>query len=93
MATVTFDTHKFITLLKATGLSEQQAIEVVAVVAESHDSFETATKGDLREMELRLNAQLDARISEAKADIIKWVVGLIFMQTGVIVALMLKLAK
>ena len=93
MATITFDTHKFITRLKAAGLSEQQAVEVVAVVAESHDSFETATKGDLREMELRQDARFDARISEAKADIIKWVVGLIFMQTGVIAALMMKLAK
>lgn len=68
---------------------EQQAVEVVAVVAESHDSFETATKNDLRDMELRL----DSRIAEAKTEIIKWVFGLIFIQTGVIIALMLKLVK
>ena len=82
MATITFDTHKFITRLKATGLSEQQAEEVVAVVSEAQDASQVVTKNDLT-----------AALAETKAEIIKWVVGLIFMQTGVIVALMMRLAK
>ena len=47
MATITFDTYKFINRLKAVGLSEQQAAEVVAVVAEAHDSLDVATKADV----------------------------------------------
>lgn len=82
MATITFDTHKFITRLKATGLSEQQAEEVVAVVSEAQDASQVVTKNDLT-----------AALAETKAEIIKWVEGLIFMQTGVIVALMMRLAK
>lgn len=82
MATVTFDTHKFVTRLKATGLSEQQAEEVVAVVTEAKDANELVTKTDLT-----------AALAETKAEIIKWVVGLIFMQTAFITAPILKLAK
>ena len=82
MATITFDTYKHVNRLKEAGLSEQQAAEVVSVVSEAHDTAELVTKNDLA-----------AALSEAKAEIIKWVVGLIFMQTGVIVALMLRLAK
>ena len=55
---------------------------MVAVVSEAHDTAELVTKNDLT-----------AALAETKAEIIKWVVGLIFMQTGVIVALMMKLAK
>ncbi len=82
MATITFDTYKYVNRLKEAGLSEQQAAEVVAVVSEAHDTAELVTKNDLT-----------AALAETKAEIIKWVVGLIFMQTGVIVALMMKLAK
>ena len=75
-------------------MSEQQAVEVVAVVAEAHDSFEVATKGDLRDSATKDDTRkLELAIAESKAEIIKWVVGLIFMQTGVIAALMMKAAK
>ncbi len=93
MATMTFDTHKFIKTLEASGIPEKQAEALAMAQQESlqaaFDYRDLATKGDVKESELRL----DARLAEAKAEIIKWVVGLIFMQTGVIVALMLRLAK
>ena len=50
MATITFDTYKYIDRLKAAGLSEQQAAEVVAVVTDAHDTLEVATKGDLKDL-------------------------------------------
>ena len=93
MATITFDTHKYIKTLEASGIPEEQAEAMVKAQQESlqaaFDYRELATKGDLREMELRL----DARFSESKAEIIKWVVGLIFMQTGIITAILMKLIK
>ena len=93
MATITFDTHKFIKDLESAGIPEAHAEAIARAQQESlqtaFDYRDLATKGDIKESELRL----DARIAEAKAEIIKWVVGLIFMQTGVIVALVLKLAK
>ena len=91
MATVTFDTHKFIKTLEAAGMPEKQAEAVASAQQESLQSVfdyrELATKSDLKDM------ATTGALAETKAEIIKWVVGLIFMQTGVIVALMLKLAK
>jgi hypothetical protein len=52
---------------------------------------------DIKEAELRLQGQireaelrLEARIAEARADVIKWVLGLSVAQTGLIVGLMAK---
>ena len=97
MATITFDTLAYAKKLKAAGVPEAQAeiqaetqretIEIVVSELETRHLKELATKSDIRDM-----ATMTA-LAEAKADIIKWVVGLIFMQTGVIVALMLRLAK
>ncbi len=93
MATLTFDTHKFIKTLEASGIPEKQAEALASAQQESlqaaFDYREIATKGDL----LAVQAEMKATIAEAKAETIKWVVGLIFMQTGVIIALMLKLLK
>lgn len=43
-----------------------------------------ATKADLREMELRLEAKLEAN----KDELLKWMFGAMVAQTGVIVALL-----
>ena len=94
---MTFDTLAYAKKLKAAGVPEIQAeiqaetqretIEIVVNELETRHLKELATKADIRDM-----ATMTA-LAEAKAEIIKWVVGLIFMQTGVIVALMLRLAK
>jgi hypothetical protein len=41
------------------------------------------TKQDLRELELRL----DAKISDIKYDLVKWIAGMMLAQAGVIAAL------
>jgi hypothetical protein len=56
---------------------------------------ELATKQDLRELELRMEAmfsQVDAKIAETKAELIRWVVGAGFLQTALIVGVLLKVA-
>jgi len=57
-------------------------------------------KRDLREAELRLDGRiretelkLEARISESKAELTRWVVGVGVLQTTVIVAVLMRVAK
>ncbi len=47
-------------------------------------------KRDIREVELRLEAKIETSAAQAKIDIIKWVVGLLVAQTGLIVGFMAK---
>ena len=58
MATITFDTLKFVTRLKESGLSESQAIAITEAFRDAHIEAEVATKADLREMEQRLIIKL-----------------------------------
>lgn len=53
-------------------------------------------KRDLRETELRLEARLaetNTRIAETKADLTRWVIGVGILQTTVIIAVLMKIAK
>ena len=62
MATITFDTLKFVTRLKESGLSESQAIAITEAFRDAHVEAEVATKADLREMEQRLIIKLGAML-------------------------------
>jgi hypothetical protein len=62
MATITFDTLKFVTRLKESGLSENQAIAITEAFRDAHADAEVATKADLRDMEQRLIIKLGAMI-------------------------------
>lgn len=76
MTTISFDTRKFVERLKAADIPEAQAkAEAEAlgeVLADTIQIRELATKGDL---EL------------AKADIIKWVAGLLLAQAALVASL------
>lgn len=98
MATITFDTHDFVKKLKGAGFSEEQA-EVLTDLqkATSQNTLEQArhdyelddlaTKRDLKELQLTL----ELKMSENKADLIRWVVGVGLLQITIIAALMLRL--
>jgi hypothetical protein len=98
MATITFDTHDFVKKLKGAGFSEEQA-EVLTDLqkATSQNTLEQArhdyelddlaTKRDLKELQL----MLELKMSESKADLIRWVVGVGLLQITIIAALMLRL--
>lgn len=67
MASITFDTHKFIRTLKASGIPEDQAEAIAEAFREAHLEAELATKSDLRELEYRLIIKLGAMMMAAIA--------------------------
>ncbi len=83
-----FDTHAFVKRLTAAGMPEAQA-EVLADEQARLVDERLATKADLREAELRL----EARMETAKFDIIKWMFGTIGYQTVIILGAVVALAK
>ncbi|MDD2501738.1 MAG: hypothetical protein PHN92_13100 [Geobacter sp.] len=89
MATFTFDTLKFVEHLRAAGMPEAQAKAISEaqreLLAEVFDQKELATKNDIKELELK--------IAESKAELVRWVVGAGFLQTVLIAALLMKLIK
>ena len=82
MATLTFDTLKFVERLKSAGVPEMQAKAEAEALQEALGSFsyETLTKDYF---EYRLKAEIES----AKADIIKWVAALLVAQAGLVAAL------
>ncbi len=87
MTTITFDTHKFIRRLKEAGIPESQAEGIAEAFQDASGEAELATKRDLREMELHLEAKLDKATSDLKIDLIKWVTGALIAQAAVIATL------
>jgi hypothetical protein len=75
MSVTALDTHEVVKTLKAAGFSEEQAEAVTRIVRDSQnvDLSGLATKGDL---------------SEAKVEIIKWVIGIGFAQAGFVIAML-----
>jgi hypothetical protein len=68
MSSVTFDTLQFVQTLKQAGFDEKQAEAVAAAFRNEQDQSETATKRDLKELELRLTGELT---------LVKWMLGAI----------------
>ena len=89
MAALALYTHALIQKLKAAGFDDQQAEAVTSVFATTRNAFDLATKADLREVELKLNAH----ISDVKAEFIKWMLGTIGFQTLVILGAVVTLVK
>jgi hypothetical protein len=67
MATITLDTHKFISKLRKAGFPEEQAEAIAEAFAEANMEAEVATKTDLPELEYRLTIKLGAMITAAIA--------------------------
>ena len=74
MATITFDTHKFIRRLQEAGFSPQQAEAVAEAFRDAQGEAELATKRDIedlrrdmKEIELRLTIKLGAMLAAAVA--------------------------
>lgn len=83
-------------LEKAVG---EEAARAIVDVLERFDESQrnaNATKGDLRETELRLMKEIDGvrlEIQQAKAETIKWIAGIITAQTVAIIAAIIALMK
>lgn len=83
MAAITFDTLKFVRTLKAAGVPENQAEAFSEAFKDAQSDAEMATKHDLKELELRL----EAKINEVKFDMVKWIAGMLIAQAGLVAAL------
>lgn len=87
----------FLNKLKAVGFSEEQA-EVFASEQARLIEDQLATKHDLLELETNLRRdikqselQLQAKMAENKAEMIRWIVGVGMLQITLITALLLRL--
>jgi hypothetical protein len=94
---ITFNTHAYVKKLRLVEFTEEQ-VEVLATthveliverLATKRDIVElkTGLKGDIRESELRL----EAKISEQKVILIKWIIRIAFVQVTLIIALVMLL--
>jgi hypothetical protein len=82
MTTLTIDTLKYTNRLKAAGVPQAQAEAEAEAVA----TFDTASKADVRETENVLRRE----ITEAKLDLIKWIVGLALAQFSLLVGILMR---
>jgi len=74
MSAVVFDTLKFVETLEEAGVDNRVAKAISTAVRDSHEAANLATKGDLREMELRMDAKHEAL--RAEINLIKWMMGI-----------------
>ncbi len=72
---VFFDTHASVKKLLDAGFTEKQAEAQTKIIS------------DLVEKDLVTKAYLDMELAKNKAEIIKWITGLLLAQTGIIAAL------
>jgi len=104
MTAAVFDTHAFVKRLTAVGMPEAQAEvladqqarlvdERLATKADLSVLSNLATKTDLREVEIRLEAKIQVSTEALKSEIIKWMFGTIGFQTLVILGAVIALAK
>ena len=87
---IAFDTHRFVKRLTENGFTEQQA-EVLADEQVSLLNSNLATQADIAVVQRDIEAlrqETKASIAEVKSDLIKWMVGALIAQGGVVVALL-----
>lgn len=91
MSALPFDTHAFYVELVESGLAEKTADALTKAVTkiEMAKIEELATKSDIKELELQIKS-VELKISETKADLIRWVVGVGLLQTTLVIGLILK---
>jgi hypothetical protein len=80
MSSVTFDTHEIIKELQAGGVEPRQAEAIVSAFKKTQESAELATKVDI-----------DIKIAELKADLLKWAFAMLAGQTALILTILPKL--
>lgn len=104
MATVPFDTLKIAERLERAGFSFDQAKEQAAVLAEiigaenAHVMERFASKQDfsheltgIRSSIEKLDTKIDQSVADAKAELVRWVVGVGILQMALIAGIVLKL--
>lgn len=96
MSTITQGIELFNIFAETWGKEKAQvAIKDIESIIDSKKQ-ELATKGDLREVELRLTKEIEAvklEVEKVRSSLIKWVVGLVIAQTSITVTLVVALLK
>jgi hypothetical protein len=87
MTAITFDTLQFVQRLKKAGVKELEAEAIAEAARDVQIAADVATKQDLASVE----AKLEIKIAENKAELVKWVVSVGVLQSALIAALVLKL--
>jgi RNA-binding protein YhbY len=89
MNAIPFDTHEVVKVLRAAGFTDEQAEAVTRVVrdTQSVDLSSMATKADLAIFATKVD------LAETKAEILKWMVGAIGVQTVVIIGAVIALVR
>ncbi len=83
MATITFDTHKFISTLIDAGFEAKQAEAVSEAFKVAQTNTDVASKQDIES----LRQDMKISMSELKVELIKWVTGALIAQAAVIATL------
>jgi hypothetical protein len=86
MTITALDTHQTVKDLTAAGFSDAQAEALTSALRQVQqiDLSDLATKADVA----LLRAEMDAKLAELKAEIIRWVFGMGLTQVAAIVALL-----
>lgn len=85
MATITFDTLKFVEKLKSAGIPEEQAKAISEAFRDASGDADLATKRDIRELELKIETRFEQIRGELT--LLKWMLGILL---GGMIALVLK---
>ena len=104
MNTIILDTHECVTRLKSCGFTEAQAegqTKVLTEIMEKHlaskaemDERENVLKRDIAQTHADLKQDIErvrSEIKEAELNTIKWMIGLLVAQSGLIIGVMMKL--
>ena len=82
---MTVDTLSIARELKATKMPAAQAEAIAAAIGYSlHENV--ATKSDLRELELRFDAKIDAKIENLKSTMMLWFIGTNLTMAAIVLA-------
>lgn len=87
MATISFDTLKFVHRLRDSGISESQAEAIAEAFKEASSEAESVTKVDLKLAVAELRAELHKETRDLKVDLIKWTPGALIAQAALIATL------
>lgn len=109
MTTITFDTLAYARKLKEAGVEDKQAEAQASALSDvlKSGSNDLATQRDIESLRADLKrdieviraevkrdiAEVNQRIAETKADLIRWVVGVGILQTTLLVGILARLAK
>jgi len=75
MGAIPFDTAKYVDSLEAANIPREQARAIVDLLRSSHEAADVATKGDVVNLEQRI----DTRFAEVRGELalLKWMLGVL----------------